>query len=163
MKVIDLNLWWKPLFDQDLDHYFMRQALYESQVAASEGEVPVGAVLVHENKIVSRAHNRVIAQNDPTAHAEILALKEACRITKNYRLPGSVLYVTLEPCAMCLGAIVQARISQIVFGAHDPKGGAVESIMKFPFEMTNHRVSVRSGILSEECSQILKDFFMKRR
>ena len=149
--------------EEDRDQFYMKQALEESRAAAEEGEVPVGAVLVYDDDILSRAHNLVITNNDPTAHAEILALKQACRIKKNYRLPGSVLYVTLEPCAMCLGAIVQARISQIVFGAHDPKAGAVESIMKFPFEKTNHLVSVRSGILSEECSRILKDFFGKRR
>ena len=141
----------------------MKHALEESRAAAEEGEVPVGAVLVHDDEILSRAHNLVIANNDPTAHAEILALRQACRIKKNYRLTGSVLYVTLEPCAMCLGAVVQARISRLVFGAHDPKSGAVESIMTFPFEKTNHRIIVRSGVLYEECSRILKDFFGKRR
>ena len=141
----------------------MRYALEESQAAADEGEVPVGAVLVHDDEILSRAHNLVITNNDPTAHAEILALRQACRIKKNYRLTGSVLYVTLEPCAMCLGAIVLARVSRLIFGAHDPKSGAVESIMKYPFERTNHHIIIRSGVLSEECSRILKDFFRKRR
>lgn len=149
--------------EQDKDLFYMQLALDEARGAAEQGEVPVGAILVHDDKILSRAHNQVLAKNDPTAHAEVLALKQACRIKKNYRLPGSVLYVTLEPCAMCLGAIVQARISRMVFGAHDPKAGAVESIMKFPFERTNHCVSIRSGIMSEECSRILKDFFKERR
>lgn len=141
----------------------MQQALEEARVAADEGEVPVGAVLVLEGQILSRAHNEVIAKNDPSAHAEILALQKACRIERNYRLPGTVLYVTLEPCAMCLGAIVQARISRLVFGAHDPKSGAVESIMNFPFEKTNHRLSILSGTLAEECGRILRDFFKGRR
>lgn len=141
----------------------MRLALDEARAAADHGEVPVGSVLVHDDTVLSRAHNKVIVKNDPTAHAEILALRQACRIKNNYRLPGSVLYVTLEPCAMCLSAIIQARIGRVVFGAHDPKAGAVESIMKFPFDKMNHRVSIRSGILSEECSRILKDFFKERR
>jgi tRNA(adenine34) deaminase len=151
------------LTDEEKVKFYMHQALEESRAAAEQGEVPIGAVLVHDDVILSRAHNQVIAQNDPTAHAEILAIKRACNLKGNYRLPGSVLYVTLEPCAMCLGAIVQARVSQIVFGAHDPKGGAVESIMTFPFAKTNHRVSVRSGILAEECRRILRDFFEERR
>jgi tRNA(adenine34) deaminase len=151
------------LTEEEKDQYYMLMALDESRIAADQGEVPVGAVLVHKDEVLSQAHNQVITQSDPTAHAEILVLRQACRIKKNYRLPGSVLYVTLEPCAMCLGAIVQARINRIVFGAHDPKSGAIDSIMKFPFEKTNHRISVRSGVLSEECSRILRDFFEERR
>ena len=151
------------MVNQDKDLFYMQLALDEARAAADQGEVPIGSVLVHDDKILSRAHNQVIAKNDPTAHAEILAVRKACRIKNNYRLPGSVLYITLEPCAMCLSAIVQARINRMVFGAHDPKAGAVESIMKFPFEKTNHRVSIRSGILSEECSRILRDFFKERR
>jgi len=141
----------------------MRLALQEARKGAAKGEVPVGAVLVHDDEIIGQAHNQVIAQNDPTAHAEILAIKQACTIKGNYRMPGSVLYVTLEPCAMCLGAIVQARVSQIVYGAHDPKSGAVESIMNFPFDRTNHRVLIRSGLMAEECGRILRDFFRERR
>ncbi|MFC2165485.1 tRNA adenosine(34) deaminase TadA [Acidobacteriota bacterium] len=149
--------------EQDKDQLYMKMALDEARDAAEQGEVPVGAILVYEDEILCRAHNQVITRKDPTAHAEILGLRQACTIKNNYRLSGSVLYVTLEPCAMCLGAIVQARISRMVFGAHDPKAGAVESIMKFPFEKMNHRVSIRSGILSEECSRILRDFFKERR
>ena len=151
------------MVNQDKDLFYMQLALDQARSAAEQGEVPVGAVLVHKDEILGRAHNQVITINDPTAHAEILALRHACKLRKNCRLPGSVMYVTLEPCAMCLGAIVQARISRVVFGAHDPKAGAVESIMKFPFEKTNHHVSVHSGVLSEECSRILRDFFKERR
>lgn len=147
--------------DKELD--YMRLALQEARKGATKGEVPVGAILVHDDEIIGQAHNQVIAHNDPTAHAEILAIKQACITKGNYRMPGSVLYVTLEPCAMCLGAIVQARVSQIVYGAYDPKSGAVESIMNFPFERTNHRVLIRSGLMAEECGRILRDFFRERR
>jgi tRNA(adenine34) deaminase len=163
VRVAKFNKWRILLIEQDWDLYYMRQALDESRAAAEKGEVPVGAVLVLDNRILGRAHNLVISNSDPTAHAEILVLRQVCRMKKNYRLPNAVLYVTLEPCAMCLGAIVQARIGEIVFGASDPKSGAVESIMKFPFEKTNHRVSIRSGVLAEECSRILRDFFGERR
>jgi len=145
------------------DESFMREALLEAKRAAENNEVPVGAVVVSDNKILSRSHNGTISLNDPTAHAEILAVREACRIKENYRIPGCDLYVTLEPCVMCLGAILQARIRRLIFGAYDPKTGAVESIMKFPFDRMNHSVEIEAGILSDECGKILKDFFAERR
>ena len=145
------------------DESFMREALLEAKRAAENNEVPVGAVVVSDKKILSRAHNGTISLNDPTAHAEILAIREACRMERNYRIPGCDLYVTLEPCAMCLGAILQARIRRLIFGAHDPKTGAVESVMTFPFERMNHMVKIEAGILSEECGKILKDFFAEKR
>jgi len=145
------------------DEFFMQQALAEAQKSLERGEVPVGAVLVSGKKILSRAHNEPIVRNDPTAHAEIIAIRQACRKRKNYRIPDCELYVTLEPCAMCLGAAVQARIRRIVFGALDPKGGAVKSIMKFPFVKTNHRIEIKGGVLAKECSNIIKAFFKEKR
>jgi tRNA(adenine34) deaminase len=145
------------------DESFMRKALLEAKRAANINEVPVGAVIVSNKKILSRAYNGTISLNDPTAHAEILAIRRACGIKKNYRIPGCDLYVTLEPCAMCLGAIVQARIRRLIFGAYDPKTGAVESIMTFPLDRMNHTVEIEAGILSEECGKILRDFFTEKR
>ena len=145
------------------DEFYMRQALAEAQKSLERGEVPVGAVLVSGKKILSRAHNEPIVKNDPTAHAEIIAIRQACSERKNYRIPDCELYVTLEPCAMCLGAAVQARIMRIVFGALDPKGGAVKSIMKFQFGKTNHRIEIKGGVLAEECSNIIKAFFKEKR
>ncbi len=149
---------------QDMDdEFFMRQALAEARKAMKNGEAPVGAVLVSDDGIVSRAHNQPIARNDPTAHAEILALRKAGAKKKNYRLTGSVLYVTLEPCAMCLGAAFQARIQRLVFGADDPKSGALRSVMEFPLERMSHRIEVKGGVLAGECGKILKDFFAGKR
>ena len=145
------------------DEFFMRQALEEAQKSLKKKEVPVGAVLVFEKKIVSRAHNEPIAKNDPTAHAEIIAIRKAGSKRKNYRLSGCDLYVTLEPCAMCLGAAVHARIRKLVFGALDPKSGAVESVIKFPLDKMNHRVEIAGGVLADECSKILRGFFKKKR
>lgn len=146
-----------------IDESFMREALFEAKKAAESGEVPVGAVVVLNNEKVSCTHNWTISLNDPTAHAEILAIREACRIKNNYRIPGCDLYVTLEPCVMCMGAILQARIHRLIFGAFDPKSGAVQSIMTFPIEKMNHRIKIKGGILSEECGKILKDFFATKR
>jgi len=145
------------------DEFFMRQALVEAQKSLKKEEVPVGAVLVFEKQIVSRAHNEPIAKNDPTAHAEMVVMRKAGSKRKNYRLSDCDLYVTLEPCAMCLGAAVHARIRKLVFGAIDPKSGAVESVMKFPLEKMNHRVEIVGDVLADECSQILRDFFKKKR
>jgi len=145
------------------DEYFMRRALSEAQKSVKKNEIPVGAVLVAEDKILSRAHNETIARNDPTAHAEIVAIRKACRKRDNYRLPDCDLYITLEPCAMCLGALVQARIRRLIYGAVDPKAGAVESIMNFPFEKTNHKMDIKGGVLAEECGKILHDFFKDKR
>lgn len=145
------------------DEFLMRQALAEAKKSRDKSEIPVGAVLVSKDKILGRAHNETIKRNDPTAHAEIVALRRACLKRKNYRLPDCDLYVTMEPCAMCLGAAVHARIRRLVFGAYDPKGGAVESIMMFPFEKTNHQLEIKGGVLADECGEILKDFFKNRR
>ncbi len=145
------------------DEFFMQQALLEAVQAKEKGEVPVGAVLVVDKKIFSRGFNSTVEKNDPTSHAEIEVIRKACDLRNNSRLPDCDLYVTLEPCAMCLGAAVQARIRRLVFGAFDPKAGAVESIMHFPFDLTNHRIEIRSGILAEDCGRILKDFFKDKR
>jgi tRNA(adenine34) deaminase len=143
---------------------FMQEALAEARAAAEAGEVPVGAVLIHDGKILARSGNRTIRDNDPTAHAEILVLREAARLLGNYRLAGTTLYVTIEPCSMCAGAIIQARIPRLVYGADDPKGGAVRScfeILSHP--RLNHQVEVASGILAAECAAILQSFFAERR
>jgi tRNA(adenine34) deaminase len=142
---------------------FMRKALAEAKKSQNKGEIPVGAVIVRGGRILSRGRNQPVGLNDPTAHAEVMAIREASRKRKNYRLVDCDIYVTLEPCAMCLGAVVLARIRSLVFGAEDPKAGAVRSIMKFPFAKTNHRPDVRGGVLAEECGQILKDFFKAKR
>ena len=145
------------------DEYFMQKALLEAKKSRERKEVPVGAVLVSGNMVFGCSHNQPIARNDPTAHAEIVVIREACSKRKSYRLPDCDLYVTLEPCAMCLSAAVHARIRRLVFGAYDPKGGAVESIMKFPFEKTNHRIKIKGGILADECGRILTEFFSEKR
>jgi tRNA(adenine34) deaminase len=147
----------------DQDERFMREALAEAEKARVAGEVPVGAVVVAQGHAIGRGFNKPVSMNDPTAHAEIVALRDACRHMGNYRLSGCDLYVTLEPCAMCLGAAVQARIQRLVFGAYDPKSGAVESMMVFPFDKMNHRVEIKGGVLDSECGKILKDFFERRR
>jgi len=145
------------------DEKFMGEALKEACKAAERGEVPVGAVIVSGERIMARGHNQPIKKNDPTAHAEIIALRKACAHQQNYRLAAGVMYVTVEPCAMCLGAIVQARIKRLVFGALDPKAGAVLSIMTFPVERTNRRMEILGGVLAEECGRVLKNFFKVKR
>jgi tRNA(adenine34) deaminase len=145
------------------DTVFMKAALQEAAKAATAGEVPVGAVVVRDGRIVARGSNKPVKSSDPTAHAEIVALRKAARKAGNYRLPDCDLYVTVEPCAMCLGALVQARIRRLAFGALDPKAGAVSSIMKFPFERANHRPEIVGGILADECAKLLRDFFHARR
>ncbi len=142
----------------------MRLALEEAAREGEEGEVPVGAVLVWEGEVIGSGRNRPVSLSDPTAHAEILALREGAEKIKNYRLPGSTLFVTLEPCAMCAGAILQARVQRLVFGAEDPKSGAVRSVFSLlDDERLNHRVEVASGVLLEECREILRRFFRERR
>jgi len=142
----------------------MAIALAEAAKARDAGEVPVGAVVCLDNREVARAHNRVIASHDPTAHAEIVALRRAADRVGNYRLPGMTLYSTLEPCIMCAGAILQARISRLVFGARDPKAGAVRSLYSLlNDERLNHSLDIVEGICSEECSEILSGFFRQKR
>jgi tRNA(adenine34) deaminase len=146
------------------DEQFMRIALEEAKRAGEEGEVPIGAVLVSEGEVIGRGRNRPISLSDPTAHAEILALREGAARMGNYRLPNGILYVTIEPCTMCAGAILQARVRRLVFGAEDLKTGAVRSIYSLlEDERLNHRVEVTSGILLEECREILQRFFRERR
>jgi tRNA(adenine34) deaminase len=148
----------------DADIEFMQQALTEARESAASGEVPVGAVLVHEGKILARAGNRTIRDCDPTAHAEIVALREAARIIGNYRLADTALYVTIEPCSMCAGAIVQARVPRLVYGAAEPRGGAVQSCFEvLSHPDLNHRVQVTSGVLASDCSEVIQSFFAERR
>jgi len=148
----------------EADVAFMGAALAEARAAAERGEVPVGAVVVADGRIVARAGNRTIADCDPTAHAEILALREAAKTLGNYRLLGASLYVTIEPCAMCAGAMIQARIARLIYGADDAKAGAVRSCFAvFEHPQMNHRVEVTPGIRAEESAALLKDFFAARR
>ena len=143
---------------------YMRAALAEAKEAAGVGEVPVGAVVVAEGEIIARSHNRSETDNDPTAHAEIVALREAARKKGNYRLTGATLYVTLEPCAMCMGALVQARIERLVFGAYDRKAGAAGSAIDLSDSRSfNHRFEINGGVLADECGAVLKTFFESRR
>ena len=146
------------------DHDFMRIALDEAGKAMADGEVPIGAVLVQEGRILARAHNAPISRKDPSAHAEMLVLREACEKTGNYRLAGAELYVTLEPCVMCAGTILQARISRVIFGARDPKAGAVVSLYRILSDSRlNHQPEVTEGILQQECGEILSRFFKEKR
>jgi tRNA(adenine34) deaminase len=146
------------------DEAFMQEALVEARRAQAAGEVPIGAVVVVEGVVVARAHNAPVALSDPTAHAEILALREAGRKAGNYRLPGATLYVTVEPCPMCCGALLQARIARLVYGARDPKAGAVESQFELLDDARlNHRVAAQGGVLAEASAVLLREFFETRR
>ena len=147
------------------DVEFLRGAIAEAREAEASGEVPVGAVLVYNGEIIARGQNRVIRDQDPTAHAEIVALRHAARYVENYRLvPGCTVYVTLEPCAMCAGAIIHARVARLVYGAADPKAGACGSVLNvLNHPQLNHRVEVVSGVLAGECSELLTSFFRARR
>ena len=147
------------------DEYWMRHALEFAERAGQAQEVPVGAILVHENRIIGSGWNQSIVADDATAHAEIVALRAATRELQNYRLPKqTTMYVTLEPCAMCAGALVHARVDRLVFGATDPKTGAVQSIFNIlSSEKLNHRAEITGGVLESACSQILVDFFKERR
>ena len=146
------------------DEKWMSFALEQARKAEKEGEVPVGAILVKGSLVIARAHNKPISTNDPTAHAEIQLLRAAGEELKNYRLPGTTLYVTLEPCAMCLGAIMHARIERVVFGAHDPKTGVCGSSENFmEASCFNHKIDLASGVLENESKQLLKNFFNSRR
>lgn len=143
---------------------WMHIALEQAKIAYDLGEVPIGAVAVKDNQVIALAHNEKEQRQDPTAHAEVLAVQRATEKLGAWRLADVTLYVTLEPCPMCAGALVQARLSTLVYGAYDLKGGAVGSVMNvLDFNRWNHRVGVVAGVLEEECSAILKDFFRKRR
>ena len=152
-------------FEQPDPHaVFMREALAQARLAWEAGEVPVGAVVVLDGEIVGRGFNQPITARDPSAHAEIMALRDAGRRLGNYRLPGATLYVTLEPCAMCSGALMHARVERVVFGARDPKTGAVGSVVNlFAEERLNHHATVEGGVLAEECGAMLSAFFASRR
>ena len=146
------------------DEKWMSFALEQARKAEQEGEVPVGAILVKDDLVIARAHNKPISTNDPTAHAEIQLLRAAGEELKNYRLPGTTLFVTLEPCAMCLGAIMHARIKRVVYGAHDPKTGVCGSSENFmEASCFNHKIDIASGVLENESKQLLKNFFNSRR
>ncbi len=154
-----------PMRQQSDDQAFMRQAIVLARRAQAAGEVPVGALLVRDGQIIGEGWNRPIGAQDPTAHAEIEALRMAARGEQNYRLPGTTLYVTLEPCCMCAGAIVHARVERVVFGARDPKGGAAGSVFQLlPSDHRfNHRAAVQGGVLQDECGELLRAFFRSRR
>ncbi|MEA1971287.1 MAG: tRNA adenosine(34) deaminase TadA [Thermodesulfobacteriota bacterium] len=145
------------------DEHFMKMALDEAKSALESGEVPVGAVITMEGRVLAKAHNSPIQMKDPTAHAEILAIREAADRTGNYRLTGTTIYVTVEPCVMCAGAIIHARIARLVFGATDPKGGALSLYDMFGNRKLNHFVDVTGGVLREECGKILSRFFREKR
>ena len=142
----------------------MKEALLEAQKAFNKGEVPIGAVIVKDGEIIAREHNRTIELGDPTAHAEMLAIREATAKLGGWKLPGCSMYVTIEPCAMCAGAMVWARLEKVFIGSMDPKAGACGSVMDIPSNPAlNHQVEIFTGIMEEECSGIMKDFFRKLR
>lgn len=147
-----------------LDEFWMQRALELARQAEAAGEVPVGAVLVRDEQVIGEGWNQPIGRHDPTAHAEIMALRAASQHIGNYRLLDTTLYVTLEPCVMCAGAIVHARVHRVVFGAFDPKTGAAGSVFDvLASDKHNHRVEIRSGVLAEECGSLLSEFFKSRR
>lgn len=142
----------------------MREALAEARAAEAAGEVPIGAVAVRDGKIVGRGQNRVLRDGDPTAHAEIVAMREAARAIGNYRLTECELYVTLEPCAMCAGAMIHARLSRLIYAASDPKAGAAGSVLQvLNHPKLNHQMAVESGVLADEAGALLREFFQQRR
>ena len=149
---------------RDNDEHWLRHAYQLARDAAADGEVPVGAVVVCDDEMIGEGSNRTISSTDPTAHAEIVALRAACKRQNNYRLAGATLYVTLEPCAMCSGAMLHARIERLVFGAFDPNSGAAGSVINvLDVPRLNHRVAVRGGVLEQQCAGQLKEFFRLRR
>ncbi|MGZ3494335.1 MAG: tRNA adenosine(34) deaminase TadA [Thermodesulfobacteriota bacterium] len=152
------------MLDGDFDEKYMKMALEEAEKAGERGEIPVGAILLKGDRVIAKDHNRCIELSDPTAHAEILVLRKGGEILRNYRLTEAVLYVTVEPCPMCVSAMTHGRISRLVFGSLEPKYGAVESKFRLLNNNgLNHRVKVDRGILEKECAEILKSFFRDRR
>jgi len=148
----------------DSDQAMMQAALAEARVATEEGEVPVGAIVVLSDRIIGRGHNRSIEDHDPSGHAEIVALRAAGQSQKNHRLVGATLFVTLEPCAMCVGALIQARVARLVFGAYDKKAGALGSVIDLSAERRlNHRFEVNGGLLADDCGELLSRFFEVQR
>jgi tRNA(adenine34) deaminase len=155
-------LFFRPSMGSDLE--FMQLALEEARAAASAGEVPVGALLARDGKVIARSGNRTIRDCDPTSHAEMVVLREAARALGNYRLTGTALYVTIEPCSMCAGAVIQARVPRVIYGCDDPKGGAVRSCFEvLAHPRLNHQVEVTPGVLASECAAVIQSFFAERR
>jgi len=152
------------MIDSKADELWMEEALREALRAQAQGEVPVGAVVVHKGKIAGRGSNRNLLDNDPTAHAEVVAMREAGRVLGNHRLGDCTLYVTIEPCAMCAGAMVHARITRLVYGADDVKAGAVKSVIQvLNHPKLNHRIEVTGGVLAGRCMELVQAFFRERR
>ena len=151
----------KKWTEQDI--YFMQQALKCAKTAQEKDEVPIGAVVVKDNKIISRGYNKSITLKDSTAHAEIVAIRKACKKLNNYRLNDCSVYVTIEPCSMCMGALILARIKNLYFGAKDIKAGACESILDISKLKLNHKINIYSGLLEQDCATIIKEFFKNKR
>ena len=151
------NLW----TEQDI--YFMQQALKCAETAQDKDEVPIGAVIVKDNKIIAKGYNKSITLKDTTAHAEIVAIRKACKKLNNYRLNDCSIYVTIEPCSMCMGALILARIKNLYFGAKDIKAGACGSILDISKAKTNHKIKIYSGLLEQDCAKIIKEFFKNKR
>lgn len=150
--------------DRDRDVEFMRAALEQARLARDRGEVPVGAIVVLDGMVIGRGYNQPIGATDPTAHAEIVAIRGAAAAIGNYRLTGALLYVTIEPCQMCVGAMVHARIARLIYGTPEPKAGAVESAMRaLEHPSLNHRVEATGGVLAAECRELMQSFFQSRR
>ena len=150
--------------DRSAAELWMREAIAEARKAEAEGEVPIGAVLLVNEKIIARGHNHSIRSHDPSAHAEVIALRHGAHFMRNYRLPGSILVVTIEPCVMCVGAMIQARVEQVIYGASDPKAGAIDSHLHLAdAPHLNHRIEVVSDVLADECAALLRAFFESRR
>lgn len=149
---------------QTQDAIWMQQALEQAHKAWAQGEIPVGAIVVKDGQLIATGFNQPIGKHDPTAHAEIMALRAAASVLGNYRLPGCELYVTLEPCAMCAGAMLHARLARVVYGASDPKTGACGAVLNlFEQEQLNHHTQLIGGVMAQECSVLLKEFFIDRR
>jgi tRNA(adenine34) deaminase len=146
------------------DEQYMRQAIEAAKIAEENGDVPIGAVVVYENQVIGRAYNQREQLKDPTAHAEIIALTQAAAFIESWRLHGCTIYVTLEPCAMCAGALVLGRLDRLVYGCNDPKAGACGSLYNIvQDERLNHRLEITSGVIADECAKLLQDFFQRRR
>ena len=160
-----MGTWYdRMLANPTVDHAFMRLALELAEEARQKSEVPVGAVVVLDGAVIGRGFNQPIGANDPTAHAEIVALRDAARRIGNYRLPGTTLYVTIEPCQMCVGAMIHARVARVVYGAREPKAGAIESAMRaHEHPSLNHRMIAEGGVLEDECGELMRSFFASRR
>ena len=147
-----------------IDEIYMKEALKEAKKALDIDEVPVGAIVVHKGKVIARAHNQIKLLKDPTAHAEIIAITQAASFLKNERLIDTILYVTIEPCIMCMGALILARVKKLVYGTRDPKAGACGSVIDVARDIKlNHKIKVVNGILQEDCGNILREFFQKKR